>query len=170
MPAVLLFSPQRNTETLPVRRIIIGIIRIMRTRQFDILQCGALLFALLPYFPCFAQSAPTTQQQIESHSRQAQEYLREKKLDLAATEFRAIVALDPKNVDARGNLGTVLFFQGAYADAIPQQSDLPPSVQLELYKSGGHMGFIAGAFPWRAQYWLEERLPSYLQANLICSG
>jgi len=89
----------------------------MRTRQFDILLCGALFFALLP---CFAQSAPTTQQQIESHTRHAQEYLREKKLDLAASEFAAIVALDPNNVDARGNLGTVLFFQGAYADAIPQ--------------------------------------------------
>ncbi len=89
----------------------------MRIRQFDILLCGALFFALLP---CFAQSAPTTQQQIESHSRQAQEYLREKKLDLAASEFAAIVALDSNNVDARGNLGVLLFFQGKYAEAIPQ--------------------------------------------------
>ena len=52
--------------------------------------------------------------------RQAQVYLNENKPDLAAAEFRAIVALDPKNVDARGNLGVLLFFQGAYADAIPQ--------------------------------------------------
>jgi tetratricopeptide (TPR) repeat protein len=39
---------------------------------------------------------------------------------LAVPEFRAIIALDPNNVDARGNLGVVLFFQGAYPDAIPQ--------------------------------------------------
>jgi len=39
---------------------------------------------------------------------------------LAVPEFRAIIALDPNNVDARGNLGVVLFFQGAYTDAIPQ--------------------------------------------------
>ena len=60
------------------------------------------------------------QQQIESHSRKAAEYLKESKPELAAPEFRAIVALDPNNVDARGNLGVLLFFQGAYADAIPQ--------------------------------------------------
>ena len=89
----------------------------MKTRQFDILLCGALFFALLP---CFAQSAPTTQLQIESHNRQAAQYLKENRPDLAAPEFKAIIALDPNNVDARGNLGTVLFFQGAYADAIPQ--------------------------------------------------
>lgn len=39
---------------------------------------------------------------------------------MAVPEFRAIIALDPNNVDARGNLGAVLFFQGAYTDAIPQ--------------------------------------------------
>ncbi len=35
-------------------------------------------------------------------------------------EFKALVALEPNNVDARGNLGVLLFFQGAYANAIPQ--------------------------------------------------
>ncbi len=78
----------------------------------------AVLFLAAP--PCFSQSTPSRQQQLESHTRQAQEYLKENKLDLAATEFRAIVALDPKNVDARGNLGVTLFFQGKYAEAIPQ--------------------------------------------------
>src|SRR5580658_7553116 len=70
--------------------------------------------------PCFSQSNPNRQQQIELHSRQAAEYLKENRPDLAAPEFKAIIALDPNNVDARGNLGAVLFFQGAYADAIPQ--------------------------------------------------
>jgi tetratricopeptide (TPR) repeat protein len=69
---------------------------------------------------CLSQSPATHQQQIESHKRQAALYLKENKPDLAIPEFRAIVALDPKNVDARGNLGVLLFFQGNYADAIPQ--------------------------------------------------
>src|SRR5215510_410342 len=60
------------------------------------------------------------QQQIESHARQAQQYLRENRPDLAAREFASIVALDPGNVDARGNLGVLLFFQGEYAKAAPQ--------------------------------------------------
>lgn len=79
---------------------------------------GAVLFIVAR--PCFSQSAPTRQQQLESHARRAQEYLTERKLDLAASEFGAIVALDPNNVDARGNLGVLLFFQGKYAEAIPQ--------------------------------------------------
>ncbi len=69
---------------------------------------------------CYAQSSPTRQQQIESHARQAAAYLKENKPDLAVPEFKAIVALDPDNVDARGNLGVLLYFQGSYADAIPE--------------------------------------------------
>lgn len=68
----------------------------------------------------FSQSVPARQKQIESHTRKAAEYLRENKPDLAIPEFRAIIALDPKNVDAHGNLGAVLFFQGDYTNAIPQ--------------------------------------------------
>ena len=67
-----------------------------------------------------------------SHAQKAAEYLREKRPDLAAPEFKAIVELEPDNVDARANLGVLLFFQGKYPDAIPQlrealklNSDLP---------------------------------------------
>jgi tetratricopeptide (TPR) repeat protein len=70
--------------------------------------------------PGFSQSSPSHQEQIESHMKQAQAYLQQNKTDLAAAEFKAIVALDPKSADARGNLGVLLFFEGAYAEAIPQ--------------------------------------------------
>jgi tetratricopeptide (TPR) repeat protein len=70
--------------------------------------------------PSYSQSSPSRQQQIEVHNQQAAEYLHENKPDLAVPEFKAIVALDPNNVDAHGNLGVVLFFQGAYTDAIPE--------------------------------------------------
>jgi tetratricopeptide (TPR) repeat protein len=89
----------------------------MRTREVAVLQWAVLFLAALP---CFSQSTPSRQQQLESHARQAQEDLKENKLDLAASEFAALVALDPKNVDALGNLGVTLFFQGKYAEAIPQ--------------------------------------------------
>ena len=89
----------------------------MRTRQAIVSLWAAFFLVVLP---CFSQTTPSRQEQIESHMRQAQVFLNENKPDLAAAEFRAIVALDPKNVDARGNLGVLLFFQGAYADAIPQ--------------------------------------------------
>jgi Tfp pilus assembly protein PilF len=89
----------------------------MKTREVVVL-LGALVF--LTARPSLAQSAPSRQQQLEDHARQAQEYLKEHKLDLAASEFRAIVALAPENVDARANLGVLLFFQGTYEEAIPQ--------------------------------------------------
>jgi tetratricopeptide (TPR) repeat protein len=89
----------------------------MWTKKFAASWWIVLFVALLP---CFSQSAPTRQQQIESHARQAAEDLKENKPELAVPEFRAIVALDPNNVDARGNLGVLLFFQGSYPDAIPE--------------------------------------------------
>ena len=51
-------------------------------------------------------------------------------------------------------------------DAIPSASDLSPSVQLELSTGGGHVGFIGGPWPWRPQYWLEERIPEFLSLYL----
>ena len=89
----------------------------MSTKEIVVSPWLVLCVALVPYF---SQSNPSRQQQIELHSRQAAEYLKENRPDLAVPEFRAIIALDPNNVDARGNLGVVLFFQGAYTDAIPQ--------------------------------------------------
>ncbi len=86
------------------------------------IQIVVLLWVVLfvPLQPSFSQSTPSRQQQIEAHSHQAGEYLHENRPDLAVPEFRAIVALDPNNVDAHGNLGVVLFFQSAYTDAMPE--------------------------------------------------
>lgn len=83
---------------------------------------GAVLWAVLfiCFLPCSSESQLSRQQQMKSHGERAAEYLKENRPDLAAAEFRAILDLDPTNQDAHGNLGTILFFQGAYADAIPQ--------------------------------------------------
>jgi tetratricopeptide (TPR) repeat protein len=69
--------------------------------------------------PCLlAQAVPTSEQQIETHSRQAQEDLRINRPDLAIGEFKAILALDPNNVVAQGDLGALLYFQGDYKEAV----------------------------------------------------
>jgi tetratricopeptide (TPR) repeat protein len=80
------------------------------------------LWLMLLYFvaPCICQSVSDTQQQAEAHLREAHRLLSENKPDAAIPELRATVALDPSNVDARGNLGVLLFFQGNYTDAIPE--------------------------------------------------
>ena len=92
----------------------------MRRKAVTRLLGTILFFFFLSVLGGVSQSGPSHQQQIDSHKRQAAEYLKESRPDLAVSEFRAIVALDPNNVDARGNLGVLLYFQGAYGDAIPQ--------------------------------------------------
>ena len=70
-------------------------------------------------------------EQVGVHQQRAHQLLSEKKPELAAREFAAVLALDPNNLDARANLGVLLFFQKKYAEAEPhlraavdQQPDL----------------------------------------------
>jgi tetratricopeptide (TPR) repeat protein len=108
----------------------------MRTKEVAVLAWVVLLLGLLSGF---CQSKPSREQQIELHSRKAGEYLKEGKPDLAASEFKAILAIDPNNVDAHGNLGAVLFFQDAYPAAIP---DLRAALKLRptLWKTQALLG------------------------------
>ncbi len=80
---------------------------------------AAIIFVLLAG-SCFPQSTPGKQRQIESHARQAQEFLKANRPDQASGEFKAILALDPDNVEAHANLGVLLTFRGAYDRAIPE--------------------------------------------------
>ena len=69
---------------------------------------------------CLCQSVSDAQQQADTHLRQAHFLLSENKPDAAIPEFRSALTLDPSNIDARGNLGVLLFFQGNYKEAIPE--------------------------------------------------
>jgi len=121
--------------------------------------------------PAFCQSvpprpqpAPGKQQQIESHSRRAQEFLRQNKLDLVEAEYLAILALDPNNVDAHANLGVTYFFASDYAKAVPQLRSavkLRPGlwkIQALLGISEKRLGLTAGA-----QADLEQAFPQLKQ-------
>lgn len=48
--------------------------------------------------------------------------------------------------------------------AIPAQAELSRHVTLELSERGGHVGFICGSAPWKTRYWLEQRIPDYLES------
>lgn len=51
-------------------------------------------------------------------------------------------------------------------DLLPEYQELSPEVRLELTDKGGHVGFVAGSYPWGAHYWLEQRAPEYLRGYL----
>ncbi|WP_417607015.1 hydrolase [Oceanimonas baumannii] len=48
---------------------------------------------------------------------------------------------------------------------IPEADALPPAITYELSRHGGHVGFMQGP-PWRPRYWLEQRVPAWLQLYL----
>jgi Tfp pilus assembly protein PilF len=92
--------------------------------DFDMIRKGAcsslsLIFLYLAV-PCFCQQVSDAQQTEDAHLREAHRLLSENKPAAAIPEFRAVVALDPSNIDARGNLGVLLFFAGNYKEAIPE--------------------------------------------------
>jgi cytochrome c-type biogenesis protein CcmH/NrfG len=74
------------------------------------------------------QESADKQDQIDVHERLAQQYLSERKPDLAIPELEKVVALDANNADSRANLGVLLFFQRNYTDAVPH---LRKAVQLD---------------------------------------
>lgn len=51
-------------------------------------------------------------------------------------------------------------------DILPTADELAEGVTLELSERGGHVGFVAGGPGGRPVYWLEERIPAWLWAQL----
>lgn len=99
----------------------------------------ALLLLSGAFLSFAAQTAPSKKQQAEQHIRASQQYLRQQRPDLAIPELQKAVMLEPQNVDARGNLGVLLFFRGDYAGAVPE---LQVAVKLnpDLWKLQGLLG------------------------------
>jgi tetratricopeptide (TPR) repeat protein len=79
------------------------------------------------------------QQQIEEHTRRMQQDLQDKRPDLAITELKALLAIDPSNVEARGNLGVLEFFSDRYTDAA-QDLHTTLSAKPDLWKIQALLG------------------------------
>ena len=50
-------------------------------------------------------------------------------------------------------------------NVIPAPNQLSAKVRFELADYGGHVGFVSGQFPWNARYYLEERIPEFLNSH-----
>ena len=78
-----------------------------------------LLLVAFPTLPLLPQASTSNRDQIAEHSRLAQQYLNQRRPDLAIPELQALVSIEPRNLDAQANLGVLLFFQGDYVKAEP---------------------------------------------------
>ena len=54
-----------------------------------------------------------------------------------------------------------------FPEAIPSTAEAGTGVTLEVHERGGHVGFVAGRWPWRPDYWLERRIPAFLDTWLV---
>src|SRR6202789_868552 len=104
------------------------------------------------------QSGVSKQQQIQAHLQTAQQAIRSGDFVSAEREFRAVVTLDPSNLDARGNVGAMRYFQGDWTGAAEQFRkvlEMQPKtwkVQAYLGICEQHLGRLA-----QAQQLLGER-------------
>lgn len=86
-----------------------------------------------------AQADADKQQQMQKLTQSAQAHLRERRPDLAIPELEQLVALNPQDVEAQGNLGVLLFFQGQYDKSVaPLRAAV--SMQPGLTKLQGLLG------------------------------
>ena len=100
---------------------------------------SALLAILLASALCLAQSANDKQASFASHIKKAQQYLSEKRPDLAIPELQAAAAINPADVETQGNLGVLLYFQGKAAEAIPHLRSAV-AAQPGMFKIQGLLG------------------------------
>ena len=57
-----------------------------------------------------------------------------------------------------------------YSETVPQQSEVSEQVELLIVRNGGHVGFVGGKYPWRAEYWYERRIVEFLDAKKQRTG
>ncbi len=50
---------------------------------------------------------------------------------------------------------------------IPELKELSGNVSLEITQGGGHVGFITGKSPLKPSYWLDQRIPEFLQQHML---
>jgi len=53
-----------------------------------------------------------------------------------------------------------------HAQVIPEANELSPTIEFDLHRHGGHVGFVGGRLPWKPRYWLDERIPAWLRKRL----
>jgi tetratricopeptide (TPR) repeat protein len=112
-------------------------LEVVRTLKIGTLGLASLAFAM---GLLGGQVDAGRTRQIREHFERAQQFLEQNKPGEAALEFATVVSLDPKNAEARANLGVIAYSQGDYAGAaayIKSALKLNPT----LWNIGALLGF-----------------------------
>ena len=119
-----------------------------------------LTLAVWPMPALWCQGSASKQQEIQAHLQRAQKALGSSDFAGAEREFRAVVALDPTNLDARGNMGVMRYFQGDWAGAAEQFRKVLEA-QPKQWKVKAFLGMCDGRLgkPGDARPVLQEALP-----------
>ena len=122
---------------------------------------GCALIILSPWSIPVTLRSQVGPHKADALQQQAQKYLQEQKPQLAIPLLREIVSLDPKDVNAQANLGVLLFFQGNYAEAIPQMRNAL-QLQSDLWKIEALLGIAEKRTgdPTKARNDLERAYPN----------
>ncbi len=48
---------------------------------------------------------------------------------------------------------------------IPSGNEVSASVTVEASEHGGHVGFVSGKWPWSPEYYLDKRIPEFLEQH-----
>jgi tetratricopeptide (TPR) repeat protein len=119
-----------------------------------------LALAVLAGPSIWPQSGASKQQQIQAHIQRAQQAILSSDFVSAEREFQAVVTLDPSNLDVRGNVGAMRYFQGDWAGAAEQFRKVL-EMQPKTWKVQAYLGMCEQhlGHPAQAQRLLGEALP-----------
>jgi tetratricopeptide (TPR) repeat protein len=124
-------------------------------------EIGLLLALTLLSAPgVWPQSGVSERQQIQAHMQKAQQAILSSDFASAEREFRAVITLDPGNLDARGNAGVMRYFQGDWAGAAEHFRKVL-EMQPKTWKVQAYLGMCERRLghPAQAHQLLGEALP-----------
>ena len=141
--------------------------RLMRRTAQRIL--GLLLVVVFSgrLVACAEQQESASQSEIRARFAKAQQALAAHDSESAAAEFRAVLAIDPNNSEARANLGVIQFLAGDYAAAAAHFREVlkqqPPSSKAQAL-----LGMCEKRLgqPAEARSLLEESMPKLPDGSL----
>jgi tetratricopeptide (TPR) repeat protein len=84
-------------------------------------------------------ASPGQQKEVQEHFARAEKLLEAGQQEAAAREFLAVLRIDPRNADARANLGVIAFFARDYAGAV-HQLQLAIKLQPSLWRARALLG------------------------------